>query len=384
MRKIRRHHQPQGIIAIKIYEQYFINKIAGPFLLITLAVTGIAWLSQSLKFIDFIVNKGLSIGDFLYLSILILPSLLWIIVPAGTFISVIYCYNKLAGDSELVIFRSTGVDNKALMRPALIFCLLTTLISYAISLYLLPASYREFKDMQIYIRNNYASVLLQEGVFTNPTKGLTVYIKSKDALGVMKGLVVYDSRNKSKIYTITAQEATMENTPKGPIFVLRNGSHQEYNKKTGKFSMLYFDSYNLEMDLFNKEMVQRRWREAPELYLHELFFSGNPSETERLKNISEGNYRITWPLYNVLLCLIGLIPFVKGEYSRRGNSKKIMRIAFIGICTVILALTIKSATAKNMYLNILFYLTIMGGIGYVYFYLVSDKIYKPVLRKKPA
>jgi lipopolysaccharide export system permease protein len=366
---------PKGLIPVKFYEHYFINKIVGPFLLITLAVTGIAWLSQSLKFIDFIVNKGLSIGDFLYLSTLILPSLFWIIVPAGTFISIIYTYNKLANDSELVIFRNAGVDNKSLMRPALVFCLLTTLISYVISLYLLPSSYRSFKDMQVYIRNNYASVLLQEGIFTNPVKGLTVYIKSKDSDGIMKGLIVHDNRNTQKIYTITAQSATMENTPNGPIFVLKNGSHQEYNKKTGKFSLLYFDSYNLVMDLFNKEMAGKRTREAPELYLHELFITfNNTPKKENMKNIAEGNYRITWPLYNVLLCLIALAPFVKGEFSRRGNTRNLIKISFIGIATIIFALLLKSIAVENIYMNILQYANVLGGITFCYYWLVSDDV----------
>ena len=377
-------NSPKGLIDVKQFEQYFINKVAGPFLLVTLAVTGIAWLSQSLKFIDYIVNKGLGIVDFLYLSTLILPSLLWIIVPASAFIAVIYSYNKLGADSELVIFRAAGLDNKSLMRPALIFCLLTTLISYTISLYMLPASYRAFKDMQIYIRNNYASVLLQEGVFTNPVKGLTVYVKEKDALGVMKGLVVHDARKKNKTFTITAQEATMENTPKGPIFILKNGSHQEYNKKTGKFSLLYFDSYNLEMDLFNRELIQRRWREAPELYLHELFFSDNPNEKEKLKNAAEGNYRLTWPLYNMLLCMVGLLPFVKGEFSRRGNNKKIMRVALIGIAFIITALILKNISSQNIYLNLLQYLNIFGGIFYFYSYIVSDKNTQIIPKTNPA
>ena len=368
---------PQGLIYTKTYEQYFLRKIAAPFLVITLSITGIAWLSQSLKFVDFIVNKGLSVGSFFYLSALILPSLLWVIIPAGTFIAVIYGYNKMAGDSELVIFRAIGVNNKALMRPALIFCLLTTLISYSISLFLLPASYREFKDMQIFIRNNYASVLIQPGVFVNPTKGLTVYVKEKDQLGILKGLVVHDSRKKNKRYTITAQEATIENTSKGPVFVLRNGSHQEYNAKTGKFSLLYFENYNLELDLFSNEMVQRRWREAPELYLHELFFSDNPNEKERMKQVSEGHNRITWPLYNFLLALVALIPFVKGEFSRRGNTRRIIKVSVLAIGIIILALVIKNISVKNIYLNVLLYANIIGGIVYMYKYLLDERIKNP-------
>ncbi len=374
----------QGILETKTYEQYILRKIAGPFFVITLAITGIAWLSQSLKFVDLIVNKGLSVSTFVYLSILILPSIMWVIIPAGNFIATVYGYNKLAGDSELVIFRSTGVDNRSLMRPVLIFCLLTTLVSYAISLYLLPASYRAFKDMQIYIRNNYASVLLQEGVFVNPTPGLTVYVKKKDQLGVLKGLIVYDNRQKDKRYTITAQEAELENTPKGPIFILKNGSHQEYNTKTKKFSLLYFDSYNLELELFNKEIVQRRWREVSELYLHELFFSEAQDKRERYKQISEGHYRITWPLYNVLLSMIGLIPFVKGEFSRRGNSKRIARCSVLAITFLLIALAIKSFTVKSIYLNIMAYVVVLGGIAWFYYYLTNETIKRPKVVIKPA
>ncbi len=368
---------PQGLISVKLFEQYFIRKIAGPFLVIALSITGIAWLSQSLKFIDLIVNKGLSLGSFFYLSLLILPSLLWVIIPAATFIAIVYGYHKLYGDSELVIFRAIGIDNHSLMRPALIFCVLTTLMSYSISLYLLPASYREFKDMQIYIRNNYASVLLQEGVFVNPTQGLTVYIREKDPLGVMKGLMVHDNRNKSKSYTITAQEATLENTPKGPMFVLRNGSHQEFNKKTGQFSLLYFDSYNLELELFNNELIQKRWREAPELYLNELFFGDNPKKSERLKQISEGHYRLTWPLYNFLLCMVALIPFIRGEFSRRGNVKRISRVSVAAIGIMIGGLAVKSITAQNVYLNVLDYFFILVGMIIAYRLLVNGSKVKP-------
>jgi lipopolysaccharide export system permease protein len=351
---------------LNIYQKYFLQKIAGPFLIITLSITGIAWLSQSLKFIDLIVNKGLGIGTFLNLSSLILPSLLWIIIPASSFIAIIYSFNKLYSESELVVFKSVGLSSKELLKPALIFCMFTTLFSYLISFYFLPSSYREFKDMQIYIRNNYANLLIQEGVFVSPTKGLTVYVKEKDPLGVMKGLVVHDSRNKNKRYTITAQEATLENTDKGPVFILRNGSHQEYNTKTGQYSLLYFDSYNLVLDLFNQEMIQKRWREAPELYIQELFFGDNPDEKTRAKNIAEGHYRLTWPLYNILFCLLAMLPFIKGEFSRRGNNKKIIKSSIIAIFIIIIAVALKNITAKNIYSNILNYFWCLGGIYYYY------------------
>src|SRR5690606_33110333 len=140
----------------------------GPLLLITFTLTGIIWLTQSLRFIDFIVNRGLGLASFVYLSSLLLPFLLSIIMPVALYSAILFVYNKLIMDSELVVLKSVGVSRFGLAKPALIIGGGVMLFSYFISLYLLPASYREFKDMQMYIRNTYASVLLQEGVFNSP------------------------------------------------------------------------------------------------------------------------------------------------------------------------------------------------------------------------
>ena len=49
------------------------------------------------------------------------------------------------------------------------------LILMFLSLYLLPASNREFKDLQFEIRNRFVSSLLQEGAFTTISDKLTIY-----------------------------------------------------------------------------------------------------------------------------------------------------------------------------------------------------------------
>ena len=66
---------------VKQYIRYIASRILGPFVLITLSITCIIWLTQSLRFIDLIINRGLNIASFLYLSILLIPSLLSIAVP---------------------------------------------------------------------------------------------------------------------------------------------------------------------------------------------------------------------------------------------------------------------------------------------------------------
>lgn len=352
---------------MKLYEKYILGKILGPFTIITLGITSIVWLSQSLRFIDFIVNKGLGIGTFLYITMLIIPSLLWVIIPISLFISLIYAYNKLSNESELIIFKTSGIDNKDLTKPAIIFALVCTLFSYTIAAYLLPASYREFKDMQNFIRNNYASILLQEGVFSTPTKGLTVYIKERDFQGIFHGLLVNDERNPRKKVTLMAQEGELITTEKGPIFELRNGNHQEVNLANNQLSMLYFDKYNLQLNPFKDSMTGNRWREPQERYFKELFFSSDSDEAQKRKLITEGHYRITWPLFNFFLALVALSPFLIGQFSRRGATKRIVYASIVTVSFIVASLALKNIAPKAEFLNILMYVNIFVAIYLTYF-----------------
>ena len=104
-------------------QKYILRQLAGPFVFFLFSLTGVIWLTQSLRFVDLIINKGLSASFFAQLTLLILPNVLMIILPIALFAAVLYVYNNLDGDSEIVVMRSSGLGNLALARPALILAL---------------------------------------------------------------------------------------------------------------------------------------------------------------------------------------------------------------------------------------------------------------------
>ena len=61
--------------AMPLFARYILRQLTGPTLLALVAFSGAVWVSQSLRFVDLIVNKGLSVGRFLYLTALLVPSL---------------------------------------------------------------------------------------------------------------------------------------------------------------------------------------------------------------------------------------------------------------------------------------------------------------------
>lgn len=345
---------------MKLYSKYIVINLIMPVLVITMTLTGIIWLTQSLKFIDLIVNRGLDVSTFLYLSSLLIPSLLLILLPIALFISVLYVYNRMISDREIIVYKSAGLSRLQLAYPAFVVAGFITLFAYLVSLYLMPLSYKEFKDMQAFIRNNYASVLLQEGVFSTPTKTLTVYIESRGKDGLLKGILVHDSRDAEKPVTMMAQEGRLIQTETGPKFYLINGNRQEIDKKEGNLSLLYFESYPFDLSVYSSE-VERSSRVPEEMHLNELFF---PEERfrgkDRNKLIAEGHNRLTWPLLTILLTLLGLSALFSGQFNRRGQWKRILSATITGCFVIIGQIILKSIIVINPILAVLLYAYIIG------------------------
>src|ERR1700681_3391619 len=97
--------------------RYILKQSFNVMLLVTGALTAAVWLAQSLRLVDLIINRGLSAEMFLYLVLLILPRFLNIVVPIGAFIAVLFVFNRLTTESELVVMRAAGLGPMTLARP---------------------------------------------------------------------------------------------------------------------------------------------------------------------------------------------------------------------------------------------------------------------------
>src|SRR5215475_7073165 len=303
-------------------ERYILRQCFGVMIFVTAALSAAIWLAQSLRLIDLIVNRGLSIELFLYLALLILPRFLDIVLPIGVFIAVLFTFNRLAAESELVVMRSAGVSHLALAKPVLILAGIAFLILMSLSAYFLPASNRAFKDMQFEIRNRFVSSLIQEGTFTTILDKLSIYIRSRDERGEVVGLLINDNREPQRPVTILAERGLFADTPGGSRIVMVNGNRQQFDPETRKLSLLTFDRYTLDLDSLHDAPIVR-FREAQERFFDELFFP--PADAHpalRLGFIIEAHQRILIPLSAFGFSVIPLACLLPGEFNRRGQLKR--------------------------------------------------------------
>ena len=341
------------------YQRYILRHLALPVLFITVGLTAIIWLTQSLRFIDLIVNKGLSLSSFLHLSLLLLPSFLGVILPISLFCAILFVYNRLAIDSELVSLRASGASQWSLAKPAIILAGIVMIIVNAINMYFTPLSYRNFKDKQTVIRSDFSSVLLQEGVFTTLVNNVTVYVRARNTDGRLRGILVHDERIPDQPVTMMAESGTLVRTESGPRFVLINGNRQEIDKGLGRLSLLYFDSYALDIQ-FITENPEDRWREPRERYLHELLNPGPgyDDQRNRSKFLAEAHQRIISPLFAIALTAIAMASVLGGTLNRRGQWRQILIGILAGFALEAIGLLLANLVAKQpqyawlMYINV--------------------------------
>jgi lipopolysaccharide export system permease protein len=328
-------------------DRYILRQCFGVMIFVTAALSTAIWLAQSLRLIDLIVNRGLSIEVFLYLALLILPRFLDIVLPIGVFIAVLFVFNRLAGESELVVMRSAGLSHLALARPVLMLAGIAFLALMSLSVYFLPASNRAFKDLQFEIRNRFVASLLQEGTFTTISDKLTIYIRARDERGELIGLLINDDREPKRPVTLLAERGLFADTPAGARIVMVNGNRQQFDPETRKLSLLTFDRYTLDLASLHDAPVVR-FREAQERFLGELLFP--PPDTDpdlRLGFLVEAHQRILIPLSGFSFALIPLACLLPGEFDRRGQLKRALLAILIAFLSEVLGIGANDLASRS-------------------------------------
>ncbi|MFD2207814.1 LptF/LptG family permease [Kiloniella antarctica] len=314
---------------------------------VSLAVA--VWLAQSLRFVDMIVNDGLPASTFFYFIILLMPYFLVIVIPVATFCSVLFIYNKMNTDSELVVLKAAGFSQFQLAKPGILLGALSMLTVVAINFYFLPVSYREFRELQHFFRDNLSPVLLKAGKFNTLNDEYTIYFKEKTPAGELKGLLVHDSSTPGVNVTYIADTGALLKEDDDFRAVLWDASRQEVDPLTGRMSIAYSDKYILKFGDINQEEGDR-WLKPRERFLHELLFpdsSDSRDVANHDKLVAAGHYRIASPLFTLAMAFIALACLLSGEFSRRGYLGRIMvAITFMGIMMLAMFL-LKDIAEKN-------------------------------------
>lgn len=332
------------------FSRYVLRQLLIGTIFVTAALTGVLWLAQLLRFVELIVDRGLSAGTFMYLIMLLLPSYLVMILPIALFTVVVFTYSKLTTDRELVVMRAVGVSPLQLAKPAITLALIVSVIGYALNFSLLPSSYRMFREMQWDLRYNYSHVLLQEGAFNTVTNGVTVYVRERSKDGQLLGIFAHVRRDGKEPETWMAERGALVQGDEGATVVMFNGSRQTVGKSTNQLEILYFDRAALALDQVRANDIVRH-REPRERTVAELFNIRNDRYVAPFdygKFTIEAHRRLTVPLSPLGFTLVAVICLMSGRFSRGGQPRAILLAVGIVVALLLTTMALENLAARDL------------------------------------
>jgi lipopolysaccharide export system permease protein len=322
---------------------YIFRQLAIGTALVSVALAFIVWLTQSLQFLQFVINKGLAITAWLKLTVLLLPWFISVILPAALFLVTLFVYNKLTMDRELVVAQAAGVSWLGLARPALLAAAIAACFGYLLTLVIVPNAFQSFRDLQWTIRNDVSQILLREGTFNQITKDLTVYVRGRAENGDLLGVLIHDTRAPEASLTIMAERGAIGSGDIGAKVLLFNGSRQSLTPGTGNLSVLYFDSYTLDFGALESVKDDRYAsnRERGTWELLTAMESETTSARVAVRMRAEGHQRLVEPLNAVGFVFVALSFLLTGGFNRRGQTRRI--VSAIGAVVVLQAAALGAA-----------------------------------------
>jgi lipopolysaccharide export system permease protein len=344
---------------------YVLRQLAGPILLFAFLLTCVVWLSQSLRLLDLVINRGQSAPTFAYLTLLILPGLLVIILPLSYFAGTLYGLHRLNSESELVVMQAAGYSQKQLALPVITMAVVIMILSWLCSLFLMPLSQRTMKGAVLDIRADIGAAILNEGDFNTPINGLTVFIRELNSDGHIKGILVHDSRDAKAPTTYIAKSGVLAQTQGGARLIMMDGTIEQAANAGAKLSVLKFQRYVFDLDQFGGQQQEQNL-ETSERYLPDLFwpkFTVKPNPRTVNIYLAEGHNRISAPFYTLAFGLIAMAAITRG---RRARGAYALRLTVASISAAALRLggyVAQGIAARNPPLCVLLYLLPLLGIG---------------------
>jgi lipopolysaccharide export system permease protein len=362
-------------MGMKSITWYIARQVLAVVLLAAFVLCFMVWLFRSLDAVDMMINRGLPVTSFLHFASLQLPRFVLFVAPMAMFGAAVFTYNKMIMDSELIVLRAAGLSQMALAKPVIIIGVLVSAICFYMSLYLVPLTYREYKELEFKYRHDLPKLVLQEGVFASPMEGITVYFRDVGKTGEMEDVFIHDNRNAEEPTTYIAESGKLIETEDGRWMVeMTKGGWQVFRHGTKTIcspaALLQTPSKDCEIPRFEsftidqannislnlKSDEKRTGRNSREYYFHELL--NLPTDDEKLYDVlrAELHSRLSQPLLPLSCALVGVAILLSGTFNRRGQLKLVLASIVIAGLIIISSYALRNYAPKMPIMNLVMYL----------------------------
>ena len=375
---------------MKLVEAYIFRISRTAFLVSLGVLTSVIWMTQALREVDLLTTKGQSLVMFFGVTALSIPALVMVIAPIALFMAVLYALNKLNGDSELIVMSAAGVSPLRLLRPFATLTLMVTIMVGVISLYAMPWSFRELRDLIVKVRADFLTNVVRPGTFTTLDQGFVFHYRERGNDGSLRGILMEDRRDPTHLSSYVADSgSTWQSDDENSYLVLNDGTVQRHQPDSHDGAMVVFKRYAIDLAQFGSADGGAPLRPR-EQSTRELM---HPNFNDASVRFQEGRYRaelhdrFSGPLYALAFGMIAFAALAVPRTTRSGNWKAMVG-ALGAVCLVrgtgfaISGLVVKSAVWVPVSYGVPL-AGLVGAILYMFGPRVSLPTWRPIAMPVP-
>jgi len=308
----------------KIFKYFFLEFVK-LFLLISLSLSILIWMTQAARLLELITEFGNPISIYIKYILLIYPKVYENIFLLCFAISMFFLVSKLEDSNELNIYWLSGISKDIIINFLLKIGILMIVVYISISALITPWTLGKSRMILAQSKFSLINSLVKENNFNSPLSGLTIYVNKNDKQGNLENVFIYE-----KTRTIIAKTGEVLSNDEGSYLRLFNGiTHEKNNENINviNFESTIFDFSKYKMQ--NIKTLKFSERSTKWLYL-------NRNSTNRKVNEirEEFNKRLIKPFLILLVCLISC--FLLYSNSDKVNLKKFRPTIYISIIFLII------------------------------------------------
>jgi lipopolysaccharide export system permease protein len=304
---------------MRLIERYIFARLIRVWVLALVTLSIIIWMNQALRQVDLMTSQGQTFFIFLRLALYILPQIATFLAPAALLIAVIYTFNALNNDSELVVINASGAPQSVLLRPVLLLALIAAIVIGAMTVFVAPLAQSLFRAEITHVRADVVTSILREGQFVTIADGLVFHLRDRRPDGTLQGLFVSDTRDPNSTVTYIAETGSVVESALGSFLIMGDGSIQRRNVRDGSISMIEFTSYAFDLSTFASRADNPAYRPSERTTSYLLHPDPEDTYYQRSPGLftAELHSRLTAPLYAFVFTLVPLVLLVQAESTRR-------------------------------------------------------------------
>ena len=328
-------------------------------------LTGVIWVTQALKDFDLLTTKGQSLLIFFFATGLVIPSLVMIIAPIALFAAILFTLNKLNGDSELVVMSAAGLSPGSLLRPFATLMIIVALLVGSMSLWIMPASFAQLRNLMSQVRSDFLSRVVREGQFSTLDRGFVFHYRERSPDGALLGIFMQDRREPARISTYIAETGVTIANGAENYLVLEKGSVQRQAADGRDPVIVVFERYAIDLAQFGggAENAPLKPRERSTLSL----LSTDPLDAYAQANAglmrSELHDRMVNPLYALVFGLIAFAALSQARTTRQGRGIALLGAVLAMICIRGLGFGVAALVARHSWAVVALYACPIAAMG---------------------